>query len=122
MDEPTSAITEKECQQLFRIVNQLKKTGMSFIFITHKMDEIYQISDELTVLRDGRYVGTWAAEDLSQDELVRQMVGREITDMFPKETAQIGDVRLSVKGLNVDGLLHDISFDLRRSEILGFAG
>lgn len=122
MDEPTSAITEKECQQLFRIVNQLKKTGMSFIFITHKMDEVYQISDELTVLRDGRYVGTWAAEDFSQDELVRQMVGREITDMFPKETAQIGDVRLSVKGLNVDGLLHDISFDLRRGEILGFAG
>ena len=122
MDEPTSAITEKECQQLFRIVKQLKETGISFIFITHKMDEVYQISDELTVLRDGRYVGTWAANDLPQDELVRQMVGREITEMFPKEEAEIGDVKLSVRNMNVSGLLYDINFDLRRGEILGFAG
>lgn len=122
MDEPTSAITEAECQQLFRIVRQLKTEGVAFIFITHKMDEVFQISDEITILRDGRYVGTWDAEHLTQDELVRNMVGREITDMFPKEPAEIGEVKLRVKNMSVKGLLRNINFEVRRGEILGFAG
>ncbi|WP_283674253.1 sugar ABC transporter ATP-binding protein [Butyricicoccus sp. Marseille-Q5471] len=122
MDEPTSAITEKECQQLFRIVRQLKAEGVAFIFITHKMDEVFQISDEIAILRDGRYIGTWDADNLTQDELVKNMVGREITDMFPKEPAEIGDVKLRVSNLSVKGLLHDINFEVRRGEILGFAG
>lgn len=122
MDEPTSAITDKEVDQLFRITNQLKKEGVSFIFITHKMDEIFKITDEVTVLRDGQYVCTKKAEDITRDELIALMVGREITQMFPKETAEIGDIIMSVRGLTIEGLFHDISFDLREGEILGIAG
>ena len=122
MDEPTSAISEKECQHLFRMVNNLKKRGIAFIFITHKMDEVFQISDEITIMRDGTYVGTYDAEKITHDELVKLMVGREITEMFPKEEAEITDVKLEVSGLNVDGVLKDIHFKVHKGEILGFAG
>ena len=122
MDEPTSAISEKECRHLFSMVNQLKSRGIAFIFITHKMDEVFQISDEITIMRDGTYVGTYDAEKITHDELVKLMVGREITDMFPKEEAEITDVKLEVSGLNVDGVLKDISFKVHKGEILGFAG
>lgn len=122
MDEPTSAITERECQQLFKIVNRLKSEGVAFVFITHKMDEVFQISDEITILRDGKFVGTYSAKEINHDKLVQLMVGREITEMFPKEFVEITDTLLSVRGLTVPGLLKDITFDLRRGEILGFAG
>lgn len=123
MDEPTSAITERECQKLFEIVRQLKQEqNISFVFITHKMDEVFQISDEIAILRDGQMVGCWPAAELSHDDLIRYMVGREITDMFPKLEAEITDVKMSVQGLGVKGLLHDVSFDVRKGEILGFAG
>lgn len=122
MDEPTSSITEKECRHLFKLVNQLKQKGIAFIFISHKMDEIYQISDEITIMRDGCYIGTYPAAELQQDELVRLMVGREITNMFPKEDVEIGDVKLKVTEMNVPGLLKDISFEVHKGEILGFAG
>ena len=122
MDEPTSAISEKECQHLFRMVNNLKKRGIAFIFITHKMDEVFQISDEITIMRDGTYVGTYDAEKITHDELVKLMVGREITEMFPKEEAEITDVKLEVSGLNVDGVLKDIHFKVHKGEILGFVG
>ena len=122
MDEPTSAISEKECQHLFRMVNNLKSRGIAFIFITHKMDEVFQISDEITIMRDGTYVGTYDAKQITHDELVKLMVGREITDMFPKEEAEITDVKLEVSGLNVEGVLKDIHFKVHKGEILGFAG
>jgi len=122
MDEPTSAITETEVQQLFKMVNELKAEGVSFIFITHKMDEVFKITDEVTVLRDGRYVGTELANNLNRNKLIEMMVGREITHMFPKEETVIGDVVLSVRNLKKDGLFEDISFDLRKGEILGIAG
>lgn len=122
MDEPTSAITEAEVQQLFKMVNKLKAEGVSFIFITHKMDEVFKITDEITVFRDGKFVGTELASDLNRDKLIEMMVGREITHMFPKEETVIGDVILSVRNLKKDGLFENISFDLRRGEILGIAG
>jgi len=122
MDEPTSSITDKECQHLFKIVKKLKKKGIAFIFITHKIDEVFQISDEITIMRDGNYIGTYGTKDISQAELVRLMVGREITNLFPKEEAVIGNVKLEVSGLSVEGLLHDISFKVHKGEILGFAG
>lgn len=122
MDEPTSAITEKEVIQLFKIVNDLKKKGVSFIFITHKMDEVFKITDEITVFRDGKFVGTEDASSLTREKLIEMMVGREITQMFPKEEAVIGDVIMSVRNLKKNGLFEDISFDLRRGEILGLAG
>ena len=122
MDEPTSAITETEVEQLFKIVNALKAEGVSFVFITHKMDEVFKITDEVTVFRDGRNVGTELAKDLTRDKLIGMMVGREITHMFPKEETNIGDVILSVRNLKKEGLFDSISFDLRRGEILGIAG
>jgi inositol transport system ATP-binding protein len=123
MDEPTSAITDKEVDHLFSMVRKLKKdSNVAFIFITHKMDEVFQITDEITVFRDGRYVGTDLAANSSRDKLIAWMVGREITQMFPKEEAEIGEVVLSARGLTRNGVFKDISFDLRKGEILGFAG
>lgn len=122
MDEPTSAITEKECDLLFKIVNNLKKEGVSFIFITHKMDEVFKIADEITVMRDGKYVGTEAASNMTKDKLIQMMVGREITHIFPKSEVKIGEVVLSLRNLTKKGLFENISFDVRRGEIVGLAG
>lgn len=122
MDEPTSAITDKEVAHLFRIVRKLKSEGVSFVFITHKMDEVFQITDEVSIYRDGTYVGTESAETMTRDKLIAMMVGREITQMFPKEEAEITDVIMSVKGLTKEGLFENVSFDLRKGEILGLAG
>lgn len=123
MDEPTSAITDKEVDHLFSMVRKLKSlNNVAFIFITHKMDEVFQITDEITVLRDGQYVGTDLAVNSSRDKLIAWMVGREITQMFPKEEAEIGDVVMSCRGLTRHGVFKDVSFDVRKGEILGFAG
>jgi inositol transport system ATP-binding protein len=92
------------------------------VYITHKMNELFEIADEVSIFRDGRYVGTHAAKDVTRDEIIRMMVGREITQMFPKETVPIGDTVLSVKGLTLDGVFRDVSFDLHAGEILGLAG
>ncbi|MDO4233079.1 MAG: sugar ABC transporter ATP-binding protein [Lautropia sp.] len=122
MDEPTSAITEHEVEHLFRIINDLKEKGVGIVYITHKMDELFEIADELTVFRDGKYVGTVAATDVTRDDIIRMMVGREITDMFPKIECEIGETILEVKNLTLPGKFHDVSFALRRGEILGVAG
>lgn len=122
MDEPTSAIPEKEVEHLHRIINQLRGEGRAIIYITHKMDEVFTISDDITIFRDGQWVATEPASNLTRDKLITLMVGREITQMFPKLDAEIGDVALSVRNLNRGKLVRDVSFDLRRGEILGFAG
>ncbi len=122
MDEPTSALTEKEVTHLFEIIRSLKVQGKGIIYITHKMSELFEIADEVSVFRDGRYITTKPAKDLNRDQIIRLMVGREITQMFPKETVPIGDVKLSVKGLTLEGIFRDVSFDVRAGEILGIAG
>ncbi|GAA5658013.1 MULTISPECIES: sugar ABC transporter ATP-binding protein [Brucella/Ochrobactrum group] len=122
MDEPTSALTETEVEHLFDIIRDLRSRGIGIVYITHKMNELFEIADEFSVFRDGSYVGTHASSDVTRDDIIRMMVGREITNMFPKEKAEIGDVILSVNGLTLRGVFHDISFDLRRGEILGVAG
>ena len=122
MDEPTSAITEVEVAHLHRMIDQLRERGKAIIYITHKMDEVFKISDYVTVFRDGKLVNTLPAADLDRDKLIALMVGRELTEMFPKEHAEVGDVVLSVRGLNRGSLVKDVSFELRRGEILGFAG
>lgn len=122
MDEPTSAITEKEVELLFKIIRDLKKQGVSIIYITHKMDEVYKICDDITVFRDGQYIGSGSADELDKDTMIKMMVGRELNQVFHKEEAEIGDVLLSVKNLTRQGEFEDVSFDLRRGEILGFAG
>jgi inositol transport system ATP-binding protein len=122
MDEPTSALTEKEVTHLFQIIRTLKARGTGIIYITHKMNELFEIADEVSVFRDGRFVGERPAADVTRDEIIKMMVGREITQMFPKLTPSIGEVALSVKNLTLEGRFRDISFDLRKGEILGLAG
>ena len=122
MDEPTSALTEREVSHLFKIIRTLKAEGKGIIYITHKMNELFEIADEVSVFRDGRFVGEHAAWEVTRDDIIRLMVGREITQMFPKEIVPIGDVVLSVKNLSLAGRFRDISFDLRKGEILGLAG
>ncbi len=122
MDEPTSAITDKEVDQLFSIIRSLQAQGVSIIYISHKMDEIFQICDEITVFRDGQYIGTKAAKELTQDSLIQMMVGREIKQVFHKEEAIIGEVALAVKNLTRNGKFRNVSFEIRKGEILGIAG
>lgn len=122
MDEPTSAITEREVASLFKMIHSLIDKGVSIIFITHKLDEVFKIADEITVFRDGKYVGTVPAAETSKNTLISMMVGRELTNIFPKEDAEIGDVILEVRNLNRKGKVNDVSFVLRRGEILGLAG
>jgi inositol transport system ATP-binding protein len=122
MDEPTSAITETEVAHLHRMIDQLRSTGTAIIYITHKMDEVFKISDDITVFRDGKHVASLPAAELDRNKLITLMVGRELTHMFPKLDAEIGEVILSVRNLNRGHLVKDVSFDLRRGEILGFAG
>nr|WP_316679277.1 sugar ABC transporter ATP-binding protein [Ralstonia chuxiongensis] len=122
MDEPTSALSEAEVAHLFRIIRQLREQGKGIVYITHKMDELFEIADEFSVFRDGRYIGTHASTDVTRDDIIRMMVGREITQMFPKATVPIGEVVLSVRNLALDGVFRDVSFDLRAGEILGIAG
>jgi inositol transport system ATP-binding protein len=122
MDEPTSAITEREVAHLFRMIRSLKAKGVTIIYITHKMDEVFQIADEVTVLRDGKHVATVSASETNKNRLINMMVGRELTEMFPKEYAPIGEVVMSVRNLSREGIVENVSFDLRSGEILGIAG
>ncbi|WP_042462224.1 sugar ABC transporter ATP-binding protein [Neobacillus dielmonensis] len=122
MDEPTSAITDREVDQLFTIIHELKKNDVAIIYISHKMDEIFKISDEITVLRDGKYIGTYKTEQLTIDQLVAQMVGRELTDLFPQKKKVLGEEVLRVKGLKKANAYRDISFHVRSGEIVGIAG
>ncbi|MEY9625817.1 sugar ABC transporter ATP-binding protein [Sinorhizobium fredii] len=122
MDEPTSALTEREVAHLFEIIRDLRSQGIGIVYITHKMNELFEIADEFSVFRDGKYIGTHASSQVTRDDIIRMMVGREITQMFPKEEVPIGDVVLSVKNLTLNGVFQDVSFDVRAGEILGVAG
>lgn len=122
MDEPTSAITDKEVDNLFIIIDNLRKEGKGIIYISHKMDEVFRISDEITVLRDGAYVDSWQAKDINNDILIKNMVGRELSDIYPKVHVPIGEKVLEIRNLTLNNKFYDISFDVRKGEILGIAG
>ncbi|MCQ2510195.1 MAG: sugar ABC transporter ATP-binding protein, partial [Lachnospiraceae bacterium] len=122
MDEPTSSLTEGEVAHLFKIIAELKAKNVAIVYISHKMDEIFQISDDITVFRDGEYVGTDLAANLTVDKLIQMMVGRSVDAMFPKVDCPIGDVILKVEDLCSGRQVKNVSFELRRGEILGFAG
>jgi len=122
MDEPTSALTEKEVAHLFTIIRSLKARGVAIIYITHKMDEVFAITDEVSVYRDGEFVGREDSKDLTRDKLIRMMVGRTIDQFFHKEAAKVGQPVLEVEGLTRRGHCRDISFSVREGEILGVAG
>ncbi|WP_323132693.1 sugar ABC transporter ATP-binding protein [Candidatus Epulonipiscium viviparus] len=122
MDEPTSSITELEVKKLFALIRKLTAEGRSIIYISHKMEEIFQISDEITVFRDGEYIGTDLSANLNDAKLIKMMVGRELNEIYPKEEIPLTDVILQTKNLSKAGKFQDISFSLKRGEILGFAG
>lgn len=124
LDEPTSSLTDNEVEALFRIVRDLRDRGVSFVFISHKMAELRQISDDITIMRDGCYVGTWEMKNISDDEIVKQMVGRELTNIYPPLENNPGDVLLEVNNFTSihDGSFKNCSFKLRKGEILGFGG
>jgi ribose transport system ATP-binding protein len=123
MDEPTSALGEDEVETLFEIIGSLKEQGIAIIFIGHRLEEIFNVADRLVVLRDGRRVGGLTINEATTDEVIRMMVGRKlVTDMFHKEQVEIGETLLEVRGLSGRDEVKDVSFALRRGEILGFAG
>jgi inositol transport system ATP-binding protein len=122
MDEPTSAIMDREVAHLHAMIRQLRAAGTAIIYITHKMDEVFAISDEVTIFRDGQWVDTRPAAELDRDRLITLMVGRELTNLFPKEHAPIGDVAMRVQGLCRGNLVRDVSFEVHHGEILGIAG
>ncbi|MEA4969450.1 MAG: sugar ABC transporter ATP-binding protein [Candidatus Pelethousia sp.] len=124
MDEPTSSLTQNEVDVLFRIINNLRDQGCAIIYISHKMDEILRISDEVTIMRDGKYIGTWPAGELTNDLIITRMVGREITNLYPKKENVPGEIVLRVENYTSihSKSFRNVSFDLRKGEILGVSG
>ncbi len=124
MDEPTSSLTEKEVNHLFKIINKLKDKGCGIVYISHKMEEIFQLCDEITILRDGQWVATQSLEGLTMDKIIGMMVGRELTQRFPEKTNQPKEVILEVERLTAKNQpsIKDVSFNLHKGEILGIAG
>ena len=117
MDEPTSSLTEIEVKQLFHVIDDMKKKGVTIIYISHRMDEIFKIGDNISVMRDGEYVGQWPIAETDEQSLIKNMVGRTITNMFPKEEVPIGDVVLEVRNLTRKGEFRDVSFSDRKSVV-----
>lgn len=123
MDEPTSAIAHKEVESLFEKINELRSQGVSILYISHKLDEIWEIADDITVMRDGKVISTQPISEISRDQVIAQMVGRDLDSAsYPKEQVEIGDVVLRVKGLGRKLMFEDINFDVRAGEIVGIAG
>lgn len=123
-DEPTSSLSDNEVEALFRIMNDLRDKGVTMVYISHKMDEIKRIADDITVMRDGTYVGTWRADELTTDQIIEKMVGRELTNIYPEKAQDVGEVVMEVKNLCSihSNSFQDVSFTLRKGEILGFGG
>lgn len=122
-DEPTSSLTEEEVEHLFRIINMLRDRGCGIIYISHKMEEILRISDEVTVMRDGAWVATEPAAEMTMERIIKLMVGRELTNRFPPKDNEIGGVLLEVEGLTaMHSKLRDVSFNVHKGEIVGLAG
>lgn len=122
MDEPTAALTNREIRVLFDVMHKLKAQGVSIVYISHRMEEIFEMCDRITVMRDGISVSTRQIAETQMEQVVREMVGREIGDFYPEKTSEIGEVRFEVENLALDGVFEDISFNVRSGEILGFSG
>ncbi|WP_426449454.1 sugar ABC transporter ATP-binding protein [Paenibacillus sp. S-38] len=124
MDEPTSSLTGNEVEALFKIINELRSRGVSMIYISHKMEEILRISDDVTIMRDGKLIGTWPAADLTTDLIIQRMVGRDLSQRFPDRTNVPGGVLMKVEGLTspLPKSFKDVSFELRKGEVLGLGG
>lgn len=121
MDEPTDALTDKETESLFKVINELKKEGKSIVYISHRLKEIFELCDYITVIRDGKYVGQENVCDIDEDRMIEMMVGRKLTEQFPKIDSKIGDTIFQVKNLK-NKYVDDISFEVKAGEIVGIAG
>ena len=122
MDEPTAALTESETEGLFRVINSLREKGVSIVYISHRMEEIFALCDRITILRDGQYIGTRFIKDINMDDVVQMMIGREIGERFPKRDCEIGGEVLRVEGLSHQKIFKDVSFTVHAGEVLGVAG
>ena len=122
MDEPTAALSNRECEQLYKITEKLRNDGASIIFISHRFEDMYRIASRVTVFRDSKYIGTWGVNEISNDKLITAMVGREITQIYPKVEVTIGEELLKVEGLSKTGYFKDISFSVRKGEIFALTG
>lgn len=122
MDEPTGAISEDDTRRLFELIGELKKQNVAIVYISHRMAEIYEIADQITILRDGQHILSEDVANITEKELVRAMVGRELNDIFNRQKADIGDVVLDVKNISREGVFEPISFQVRAGEVLGFSG
>lgn len=122
MDEPSATLTDSELRKLFKIISMLKENGVTIIYISHRLEEIFEIADRVTVLKDGQCMGTVNIDETDHDDLIQRMVGRKIEDLYPERSGTKGKILLEVKGLNLNGKLSDISFDICAGEILGVAG
>ena len=122
MDEPTASLSKKECEELYQIAERLRDEGVSIILITHRFEDMYRLATRVTVFRDSQYVGAWDVDKISNEELIKHMVGRELTAMYPKKTAKIGEVVFKVNDISKEGLFKNVSFDVRKGEILALTG
>lgn len=123
MDEPTAALTQSETEGLFKLIKSLRKKGVSIVYISHRMEEIFELCDRITILRDGTYVGTENIKDITMDDIVRMMIGREIGERYPKrENVKIGDEVISVEGLTKGKVFRNVNFGVRAGEVLGVSG
>ena len=122
MDEPTAALTQSETEILFQVINSLRKKGVSIVYISHRMEEIFELCDRITILRDGEYVGTRYIKDITMDDIVQMMIGREIGERYPKRDCKIGEEILRVEGLSHEKYFKDVNFNVRAGEVLGVSG
>jgi ABC-type sugar transport system ATPase subunit len=122
LDEPTSSLSEHEAQVLFAVIRRMQERGIAVIYISHRLREVVDIADQVTVLRDGRFIESLQADGLTPQRMIRLMVGRDLADVFPKQQVEVGDVVLAVRGLSREGAFRDVNLDVRRGEIVGLAG
>lgn len=122
MDEPTAALSKRECEELYRITEQLRDEGCSIIFISHRFEDMYRLATRVTVFRDSQYIGTWNVDEISNEVLISKMVGREISQIYPKQEVEKGEEIFRVEGLSKTGYYKDVSFSLHKGEILAMTG
>lgn len=122
MDEPTAALSKRECEELYRITEQLRDEGCSIIFISHRFEDMYRLASRVTVFRDAQYIGTWNVNDISNEALISKMVGREISEIYPKQKVEFGDEIFKVEGLSKIGYYKDVTFSVKKGEILAITG
>ena len=122
MDEPTAALTQSETVVLFEVIQSLRKAGVSIVYISHRMEEIFELCDRISVLRDGTYVGTRNIPETNMNDIVKLMIGREIGERYPERVCKIGETVLKVSGLTKKGMFQDVEFEVKAGEVLGVSG